>query len=290
MTRPTLSVANGFVQLVTHVLAHVRLDQAGNLYDPRYLAWARPKHSRACRVILDQDADLLAQLWAIDSRVDRIHRFGALHDSLASFRKTGNRELEQLSPGEVADPRLLLELRGFAAAELLHASAALLDEEFEVMLAEVRPEQAKARDAVDQALRPLVATIPTLAEQRIELVWALGVHGRVIGPRVLVGTPASWNRCSPTRQAVLAAHEHLVGRSGEHGYLEAEWSALCKLSVLLTGLSAGSPVRSAHASWLAELNLGPILRAAAARGWIDELTAKRMERRPETRARTLAEL
>jgi len=285
---PTIRVANGFVQLVTHILAHVQLDQPGNLYDPRYVSWAAAQHSPACRAILDQDAALLAQLWALDPRVDRIHSFCTLHDSLAGFRRTASRELDQLSPSEVSRPSVLVELRGFAAAELLHASAALLDDEVEIMLAHVRPELRRACDRVARPMTELVEVIPDLAERRTELVWALGVHGRYLGSRISVGAPADWNCCPPERQAILAAHEHFVGRSRETAYLEAEWSALCKLAEVLTALPGDHRLRYAHAVWLAELELGPILRGAAARGWIDEPTARRLERSPEQRAETFA--
>ena len=264
---PSLVVADSFAQLVAHVLAHVPLDQAGNLYDPRYVAWARRHADAADRQLLEHDAALLARCWRADRSLDLLHGFCQLHRSLAAFERSCSRALTQLQPEQVDDPQLLAALKGAPAAELLYATLALLADRFASTLARLEPQLARACDQMQPFTRRLAEVVPGLAGARVELVWALGMHGRALRGRILVGAPSTWSRCSPARQAVLAAHEHLVGSAGADrtaDYYECEWAALTGLAAYMH--KADSELRAAHAGWLAELDLSDLTAVLLARG------------------------
>lgn len=286
---PRPAIADSFAQLVVHVLAHVPLRQAGNLHDPRYVAWARPRMSEADRAMLEHDAALLARCWSADAKLDLIHGFCALHRGLGEFAATRDRSLAQLDAGSVRAPALLAELAQLPAAELLHANLALLTDGFVPLLKELRAPLRAAQAAMGSAMRRVSAAIPDLAGARVELVWALGHHGRAFDDRILVGAPSSWSGCSPMRQAVLAAHEHLVTMAEARGYVEQEWFALTTLARRIASHD-DDELRRTHQRWLAELELSELLTALVDRGQLDEATTDRLWHEPEARARELAEL
>ena len=281
-------VANGYVQLVVHVLAHVPLTRAGNLYDPRYRAWAAARHGGEALEFLAHDAQLLARAWAVDPRMDRLHTLFALHDTLDGFRATATRELAELGDREVARPGLLTELRELPLAELLHASLAVLDRPWAAIFATIEPELRGSCQVLARAILPLREVLPSFAAQSIELVWGLGVHGRAFDQRVLVGAPATWNGSSPLRQAILAAHEHCVARSEHSGYIAAEWDALRDLARRMRALEHPS-LRRAHAAWLASLDLDELLAGLVARGQLGRDQAELLRSQPERRASVLAQ-
>src|SRR5262245_24840925 len=85
---PDIAVADGFAQLVAHVLAHVELDRAGNLYDARYLAWAHEHLGADARAVVEHDAALIGAHWRADRRLDVLHGLFGLHRDLSAFRRT----------------------------------------------------------------------------------------------------------------------------------------------------------------------------------------------------------
>ncbi|HLT40747.1 MAG TPA: hypothetical protein VK034_30935 [Enhygromyxa sp.] len=264
-------IAEELDQLVFHVLAHAPLSGPGNVHDRRYVAWAAERFDAADRRMLDHDAALLARLWNADPRYDALHRIGELHHDLAGLLACADRPLAELRPDEVADPRLLATIHELPGAELLHATLALLAPGFARVFAELRPILEQASAGFRGWLDRLDPACPGLASARVELVWALGLHGRALGSRILVGAPADWNGCAPARQAVLAAHEHTVARVSEHDYVADEWAALTELADRLR--DADPTVQQAHRDWLASLDLSSLLAAAVERGYLSKADA-----------------
>lgn len=279
-------IADEFTQLVFHVFAHLRLAGPGDIHDPRYVAWAAERFDGADLELLAHDADLLARLWNADSRYDTLHRLCELHADLAGLRACAARPLAELAPEELADPELLVVLRELPGAELIHATLALLAPGFARVFAELGCTLGRASVEVRTWIERIDLACPGLAAARIELVWALGMHGRAGSKRILIGAPAKWNGCSPARQAVLAAHEHTVARVSVGDYVADEWSALTSLADRLR--EADPIVREAHREWLASLNLAPLLADVVARGELDAGEAELIEQDRAGRARRLS--
>lgn len=288
---PRVVVADGFAQLVAHVLAHVAIDeQPGNLHDGRYVAWARQWIPADARELLEHDAALIGERWRSDRRLDALHGVFELQRSLDDFRRTAARPLAELDANDVRSPKLLALLREHAiasTAELLHATLGLLVDDFALVLAEVAPQLESARAQVEPLVHRLAAIVPGFEHARVELVWALGVHGRAFSDRILVGAPAAWSGCTAARQAVLAAHEHMVRASVGDDYLGSEWDALVRLARVMH--DANEPeLRDAHARWLAELDLDALLRGVVTRGWLAPARAASLLADPPGRAKRLA--
>jgi hypothetical protein len=271
MSAARVVVADGFAQLVAHVFAHVALDQQpGNLHDGRYVAWARERITEDARELLENDAALIRDRWRGGSRLDVLHGLFELHRDLDGFRRTTTRTLAELDVHDVRSPKLLALLRGretALVAELLHTTLALLVDEFESVLDGIAPQLESACEQVEPLVDRLSAIVPGFAHARVELVWALGVHGRAFRDRILVGAPAAWSGCSARRQAVLAAHEHCVRSSHANDYLGSEWDALVRLAGAMRG-GDDRELREAHARWLAQLDLDELLAGVVARGWL----------------------
>lgn len=248
-----LRSADGFTQLVAHLFAHVSIAGPGNLADPRYVAWASERLGPADRAMLEHDAALLARLWADDPRLDVLHGLCELHGDLDGFRATANRSLAALRSDEVRDPELLAVLRSIDPAEFVHASLAVTVDAFADSLEEIASELVLARARVLPWLERMAMHVPELDAVAIELVWAMGEHGRALPSRILVGAPAVWNRMEPARAAVLAAHEALVRASESDEYVVCERWAIAELRERMRG--ADVELRTAHAAWLASLDL-----------------------------------
>jgi hypothetical protein len=290
MNPDRVPVADGFAQLVGHVFAHIALEQPGNLHDHRYVAWSREAMSTDASATLEHDASLIASRWRSDRRLDVLHGMFELHADLDEFRRTAARPLAELETHEVRSPRLLALLRRDAiapVAELLHTTFALLVDEFAILLASVSPQLEHARARIDPFVRRLDAVLPGFEHARVELVWALGVHGRAFPERILVGAPATWCGASPARQAVLAAHEHAVRSSRAVDYLGSEWDALVRLARELQR-AADPELRDAHAQWIAELDLAALLEGVVASGGLTHDRARALLDDPRGRAHRLA--
>lgn len=278
-------IADEFTQLVFHVLAHVPLREAGcdgpgDVHDRRYVAWVR-EHAADEVEILSADAALLARSWASDPRYDRLHLLAELHRGWAGFWACAGRSLAELDASEVARPGLLASVRELDGAELIHATMGLIGPGFRVLLERQGPELRASAVAIRAWIDLLAGLVPGLGEARIELVWALGVHGRALSDRILVGAPVAWSGTTPARQAVLAAHEHCVARLGVDDYGLDEWRALTELAAsLVTGPES---LRAAHRDWLGSLELGPLLAEAVARGLLGAEQAAGIEADHERR-------
>lgn len=279
--------ADEFTQLVFHVLAHAQLRGPGDVHDRRYVAWASERFDVADQQLLEHDSSLLARMWNEDARrYDALHRVCELHAGLEGLIACSDRSLAELSPHEVADPALLERLRELPGAELLHATLALLAPGFARAFADLRPTLEHAAASVRAWIERLGQHCEGLTHARVELVWALGLHGRALSNRILVGAPAQWNGCTPARQAVLAAHEHTVAQVDSDDYVTVEWTALLELAQQLR--EADPPLRDAHREWLASLDLSPLLRAVVARGELAKAEAEALERDAAGRAERLS--
>jgi hypothetical protein len=245
--------ADDFTQLVAHLFAHVPLAGPGNLGDPRYAAWAADQLGAEDRAMLEHDAALLARLWAEDPRLDVLHGLVDLHGDLEGFRATANRRLAALRFDEVRDPELLEVLRTLDAAEFVHASLSAMIDAFEKLLEAIEPALMLAKARVLPWLERMVVHVPELDAVPIELVWAMGEHGRALPSRILVGAPAAWNRIDPARAATLAAHEALVRAHPSDDYVTCERWAIAELSERMRG--ADRELRDAHVAWLNSLDL-----------------------------------
>ena len=279
-------IADEFTQLVFHVLAHAPLRGPGDVHDRRYVAWASERFAASDQQLLVHDAGLLARLWNDDARYDALHRLCDLHAGLAELLACSERSLAELRPREVADPTLLATLRELPGAELLHTTLALLAPGFARAFAELGPTLERADADVRAWIDRLGEHCAGLAQTRVELVWALGLHGRALANRILVGAPAQWNGCTPARQAVLAAHEHTVAQISAGDYIADELTALTELAYQLRG--ADPQLRDAHREWLASLDLSPLLRAVVARGQLAAVEAEALDRDVAGRADRLS--
>jgi hypothetical protein len=285
-----VTVADGFAQLVGHVFAHIPLEQPGNLHDRRYVAWSREAMTSDARAMLEHDAALIASHWRSDRRLDVLNGVLELHGDLDEFRRTAARPIAELEAHDVRSPRLLALLQQDViapVAELLHATFALLVDELAALLASLTPQLEHARARIDPFVRRLDAIIPGFEHARVELVWALGVHGRAFPERILVGAPVAWCGCSPARQAVLAAHEYLVRSSHAADYLGSEWDALVRLARELQRAS-DPELRDAHAQWLAELDLATLLEGIVGQDGLTHDRARALLEDPPGRAHRLA--
>lgn len=248
-----LRAAEGYTQLVVHLLAHVPLTGPGNLFDARYVALVTGRIGSEDRALIEHDASLIARAWAADPRVDALHALVELHHDLDAFRRTSTRALAELRDDEVAAPGLLARLRELPIGELVHATLALLDADFARMRRElVDAALARAIDELQPWLARLHVHVPELDAVPIELVFAMGPHGRALPGRILVGAPADWNGLDPRDAALQAAHEALVGACELDGYVAQERWALHALGERLT--AAAPDLRAGHARWLAGLD------------------------------------
>ncbi|MFV8755975.1 hypothetical protein ACNOYE_35940 [Nannocystaceae bacterium ST9] len=252
-----VAIADDFTQLVTHFLAHVPLAGPGNLADPRYVEWAREQLDPSDRATLEHDAALLARLWAADPRLDVLHGLCELHGDLDEFRRTTTRSLAELHNEDVRLPDLLAALRELEGAELVHASLSAMVEGFAKLRVELEGALVLGRERVMPWLGRMRGPVPELGAASIELVWAMGEHGRALWQRILVGSPAAWNRIDPARVAMQAAHEVLVRASEIAEYVEVERWALAELGSRMR--DADGELRAAHASWLASLDRSSVL-------------------------------
>jgi len=275
-------IADEYTQLVFHVFAQVPLAGPGDVWDPRYVAWAATRFDAAGRRMLEEDTRLLALLFAADARHERLHAFAQLHASWAGFEASATRSLAELGESDVADRELLGSVRGLDGAELLHTTLGLLGAEYLSVFAGLRRELELEAVRVRGWIERLAAVCPGLETARIELVWALGLHGRALSNRILIGAPWGWSGCTAARQAVLAAHEHTVASVGGRDYVDQEWAALTGLAKAMR--DAEPDLREAHRDWLASLDLRPLTFAALARGYVDPAAATKLLDEPDQRA------
>lgn len=280
-----VAAADGFTQLVFHLLAHVPRPGPGDLYDPHHVDASARRFGAATRALLASDAATLAALWR-DPALDILDALPDLHASLAAFRRTAARALAELTADDVACPDILFALQRLGApAELVHATMGLVADEFaRVHAAEIEPSLNVATGELEASLAPLAATVPGLAAARIELVWALGSRGRALPGRLLVGSPRA--DLDPRLPAVVAVHEHAVCTSGHVDYLRAEWSALVRGARWLRP----TPLRDAHARWLASLDLSAIVAGARSLGLVAPDHAEQLRRDRHARGGLLAAL
>lgn len=278
----SVGVADGFTQLVFHLLAHVRRAGPGDLFDRTYVGWARASSAGEAQRQLEEDAAVLSALWRGSPALDVLDVLAELHGSLAGFVRTASRALADVRADEVACPEVLRALQGLGAAgELVHAALGLVAPEFARVHEErIGPRLREAVGEVAAAIEGLAELVPGLAEARVEVVWALGGRGRAMPGRILIGTGPE--------AAIVAAHEVAVCAAGQVEYARAEWAALVRLAGWLRG--APAELRERHARWLAGLELAGLVAAAVAAGLVAADDGARVVSGREGRADALARL
>ncbi|MCA9711956.1 MAG: hypothetical protein KDK70_39335 [Myxococcales bacterium] len=285
-----LHVTDDFTDLVMHVLAHVRMGGAGRSFDARYVAWARERTPAREARWLHEAVEVLDRAW--EHRAPAVvHGWPELLGSVADLRAAATQALAELRASQVRDASLLAAVQREPRAELevLHATLVLLAPWFQPWRAEaVAPRLHAAAQRVAPWLDEAARWLPTLAEARVELAWALGERGRVHAARVVVGAPAPWNGLDARVPAVLAMHEQLVSESTQPGYAAMEWEALTGLAARLHG--ADTPLAPVHARWLASLELRPIADARRQCGALGPLEHQRLLEDRDGRAGQLAAL
>lgn len=278
-----LASADDCTQLVLHLFAHVHIDQVGDLYQPRYADWAR----RYFPIEVDDLARHLgARIAANWTNV--LHALPELFDDWRLLRRALDRSFSALRSNDVSRPEWLTALHRVdpAVLELVQEALRGLAPAFESVLDDViRPRLQHA----DLDLRPWVdmasVAFESVAHDRVELVWALGPHGRAMPRRILVGVPAAWNEVTSEAVVVLALHEHHV-REAASDYVRGEWNALCRMA---RGMRrAPEALRSAHARWLASLDLRSLVAARVAHHGLDPREARALVTEREERAERLA--
>jgi hypothetical protein len=277
-----VGVADGFTQLVFHLLAHVRRAGPGDLFDRTYVAWVREVFAGEVQRQLEEDAAVLSALWRGSPALDVLDVVSELHGSLASFGRTASRALADVRADEVAGPEVLRALQEIGApGELVHAAFGLLAGDFARVLEEsIGPGLRVEVDGLAAVIAGLAAWVPGLAEARVEVVWALGGRGRAMPGRILIGRGAD--------AGIVAAHEMAVCASGQVDYVRAEWAALVRLAGWLR--EAPAELRAMHARWLAGLELTGLVAAAVAEGLVAAEDGARVVREREARAEALARL
>ena len=289
----SLALADDYTQLVFHVLAHVARQDPGDLFNEPHIDAAFDRFSADAQALLIDDTHLLARIAGLlpaddtppldENFVRTVERtdlsaldlLPELHRSLAAFRRTAARPLADLAPHEVADPAALRSLQALGpAAELLHAQMGLLHHEFLAVHARhIQPWGQSTIAAISPWLAALSDHAPGLADARVELVWALGPHGRAMPGRILIGCASPDDPLTP---AILAMHEYAVSTSKHLDYTAGEWDALRRAARWTA--TAPEPLRNAHTRWLTSLDLSRLLHGAIDTGLLTYADATRLER------------
>lgn len=278
-----------FAELCLHALAHVPLGDAGSSFAPDYLAWAIAVGATDEQA-RDDGARVAAHLRPSSRAL--LHRWPALHTSLAGFQATRTRAIAELADREVDDPGLLRALQAAddPALELLHTMLALAAPAWSRIHATlIAPTLEAACGAVAPLLAQACARVPSLATVRVELSWVLGPRGRAYADRIAVGAPAVWHAGDAATSVVLALHEHAVrdladGGAGDGDWTDVEWWALRHVAAWL---ARDGELAAAHARWLARLDLSGLVASLRERGAIDAALAARVLAEPDGRTALL---
>jgi len=278
-----------FAELCLHVLAHVPLRDAGSSFAPDYLAWAIGVGATDGQA--RDDGARIAACLRPSSRA-LLHRWPALHTSLAGFHATRTRAIAELADREVDDPDLLhaLQAADDPALELAHAMLALAAPTWSrIHAARIAAPLEAACCAAQPLLTRACTRVPSLTAARLELSWVLGPRGRAYADRIVVGAPAPWHDGGAAQSVVLALHEHAVRDladrdAGGGDWADVEWWALRHVAARLVG---DGELAAAHARWLAQLDLTGLVAILCERGAIDAALATRLLAEPGARAALL---
>jgi hypothetical protein len=282
---------DGFTDLVLHVLAHVRVGEAGCVHDPRYVAWVRGRAPAELERMLGEDAAVLERAWSGGRMPEIVHAWPELLGSIEALRASATLELRALAPEQVRDAGVLARLVACnrPELELLHATMCMLAPWFaDWRAAEVEPALRAASEAVQPWLEPAARVLPSLGDARIELAWALGPRGRGFPTRIVVGAVAPWFEGEAIDAVVLALHEQSVIDSGHASWMLAEWEGLTRLAARM--VAAPEALRRAHARWLGSLELRSLLEPLHAAGRVTTEQRDALQRVRDERALRLAAL
>jgi radical SAM superfamily enzyme YgiQ (UPF0313 family) len=202
-----LPFASDWTRAVFHVLAHV---PAGTLpsscHHPPYVKWAAERLGASSARLLAEDASVLSRCLGSHRDYARLQLLAWLFDSVSQAEACADRELAVLDRAEVARPDLLAALLPLGAVVEVLRGAVLL----EARALDTIADPTLDRTELANELHARLSIAPTLGAHRVELVPALGPHGRVLGRTIYVGVPATTFGVDATRVAWQAAHEALV--------------------------------------------------------------------------------
>lgn len=287
----SLEPTGDFTDLVLHVLAHVPLAGAGSVHDPRYVAWMRGRAPDELERLVHEDAAVLGRAWSGGREPEVVHGWPELFPTIAALRACAMDELQGLGVAQVHDPGVLARIVAAdrPELELFHATLCAVAPWYARWhAAEVEPALRRGVEQVRPWIEPAVRVVPSLADARIELAWALGSRGRGFAARIVVGAPAPWHDLDARMPVVLAMHEQSVIDSGHASYLHAEWAALTGLAARMS--AAPPALREAHGRWLASLELRPLLAPLHAAGRISVEQRAALQHEREGRAALLSVL
>ncbi|MBX7191358.1 MAG: hypothetical protein K1X94_04845 [Sandaracinaceae bacterium] len=257
-----MRASSAYEALAFHALTHLSLAPPRSLRDERYRAWSRAALPELARSPLAEDALAISRRIEEEGCAAAVQWLPRLHRSIEALRATARLELTDGAMDAHSDPVALRAMRArhgdgveWLRADLLLAAGAFVEVHERVR---VEPRVlTETREILASFAAPEVPPIVVLDH-------ALGAHGRAFPEVVYVGAPAAWNGLDAHMPAVLALHEHAVRRA-QGSFEEREWSALVRVERLVEPEEA---LRRAHAAWLVEASLEPLLDAARVRGVI----------------------
>ena len=259
IARGPIEPTSSFADLAFHVLAHLAVPGHTSLHSSRYVAWARRELEAPAVDPIVEDVEVLAALHAKERRVESLHALPFLHERIEDMLASAPRPLEELGPDDVADAAVLRALRPVDTelVEILRADIALAARAYaRAFETRIRPLLAHACDALRDPFAIACDLMPSLLTARIELAHPLGMRGRVLRDRIVVGSPAEWNDVTPESAIVLAMHERAVSLA--HGsWADVERHALREVARRIE--QAPAPLAEAHHRWLHSLDLTPLL-------------------------------
>lgn len=270
----SVSRATDFADLVFHALAFVPIRGPARIHDERYVRWARATLEPTAWEVLVEDAPAIVALHERDPRAVRVQVLPMVHRSIEGFLASARRELPELGDDDVDDPQALALLRSASAplVDLLRADLALIARAYATARQTWTAAAQHACDEVRALLGGARLADPDLAGAPIELAWALGTHGRALGPTLIAGSPAPWNDTTAATAMVIALHEHAVRRvsrtlspdlEDHERWAQSEWAAISDLAARID--RAPPELRAAHGAWLAALDLRELEEAALRR-------------------------
>ena len=283
------TAASDFTELVLHCLAHLRSPGPEDLFDARYVEWVGSSAPTEHLSALDNAMGTLQVYWGTGRAPMVVQAWPELFATISMFREVGGASLKSLEPSQVSSEGVLGWLKGVdeTVVEAVHSTLRSLAPSFgDWHRMVVRPKLELAIKATAPWLEHAVKLMPSLGERRIEQTSALGVHGRGLPSRILVGAALPFNELDARLPAILALHEESVHLAGKGEYAELEWRALVELSKRMQG--AEPSLRATHARWLSTLRISAVLEHAVASGELDPGECQALLADPPRRATRLA--
>lgn len=283
--RPRAHPLSAVRELVLHALAWIPATRhPASLYEPAYHRFARETLAPACVDLFAEDGPVFAPRLA-PAALLALHALPMAFDSTQALVARARAEATVTIEG--VDSDTLARCRAIAGdlTDWLLCDCALAAAAFERTYEQRwRPALALAGEAVQEALARAHAIDPRLRRYRLSLSCVLGPRGRSFADRSLVvGAPGLWSPHSPEHCAVQWLHECAVTEAPHRAYVNAEWHALTSLARRVEK----SSLETAHARWIAGLELSSLVRAAIEQGLVLERDGRAVLEASDDRAGAL---